>query len=298
MDSVRGTTSLLRSNGTGAESTGSTWITFNSNGFTPSITNTVTNTYTYVGWQWKAGGAAVANTAGSITSQVSANTTSGFSIVTYTGNATAGATVGHGLGVAPNFIITKNRDSTTDWWIYHSSLGATQYLTFNPTSAAAVTSINAWNNVSPSPTVFTLGAASPSNANQDVAYCWAEVAGFSKFGSWTNNNNNDGTFVYLGFKPAFVMLKNTDNTETWYITDSKRHTYNVGAGADSTFLVPNALTSEGTGNATTATVDLLSNGFKIRTTNPASGEISFGTRTYVYAAFAEKPFGNVNGTAS
>jgi hypothetical protein len=299
-DSVRGITTWLISNSAGAEATdGTSFSSFNSNGFTLGTGGNGHNisAETYVAWCWRANGTAVSNTAGSITSQVSANTTSGFSIVTYTGaGAGVASTVGHGLTTAPSFIIAKVRSTTNGWLVYHSSIGATYSGILSGTNAFAVQTD--WNNTAPTTSVFSITGGNNNIASATyVAYCWSEVPGFSKFGSWTNNNNNDGTFVYLGFKPAFVMLKNTDNTETWYITDSKRHTYNVAAGADTTFLVPNASSAEGAGNATTATVDLLSNGFKIRTTNPASGEISFGTRNYIYAAFAEKPFGNTNGTA-
>jgi hypothetical protein len=305
-DSVRGITTWLISNSTGAEATdGTSFSSFNSDGFTLGTGGNGHNisAETYVAWCWRAGGTAVSNTTGTITSQVSANNTSGFSIVTYTGTGVNGATIGHGLTTtAPSFIIIKSRSNgTNNWIVYHSSLYALNtgnfiYLNTN----AALNTGGIFFYTAPTNSVFTVGGTG-NYVNETgltyVAYCWSEVPGFSKFGSWTNNNNNDGTFVYLGFKPAFVMLKNTDNVETWYITDGKRHTYNVAPGADSAFLVPNSSGAEGAGNATTATVDLLSNGFKIRTTNPASGEISFGTRNYIYAAFAEKPFGNANGTA-
>ena len=305
-DSVRGITTWLISNSTGAEATdGTSFSSFNSDGFTLGTGGNGHNisAETYVAWCWKAGGAAVANTAGTITSQVSANTTAGFSVVTYTGTGTTTATVGHGLGATPAMVITKVRNAVDNWRVWHQGLfqgiDSTGYmLTLNTTGVAGYDSQRCTGG--DASTFRIIGNSVPyinGAGNTYVAYVWSEVPGFSKFGSWTNNNSNDGTFVYLGFKPAFVMLKNTDNTETWYITDGKRHTYNVGPGADSTFLVPNSSGAEGAGNATTATVDLLSNGFKIRTTNPASGEISFGTRNYIYAAFAEKPFGNANGTA-
>ena len=152
--------------------------------------------------------------------------------------------------------------------------------------------------VDPTSTLITLNGTGSSNGVNDssatyVAYCWTEIPGFSKFGSWTNNNSNDGTFVYLGFKPAFVMLKNTDNAEHWYIIDAKRPGYNVAAGSV-LGLSPTQANAEPSGFTSTATIDFVSNGFKIRTSNPASGEISFGTRNYIYMAFAEAPFGNVN----
>jgi hypothetical protein len=315
-DSVRGVGKHLMSSHTNAEITNDPdgyLSSFNSNGFTliAGANSSATwnlNTSPYVAWCWRAGGAAVSNASGTITSSVSANTASGFSVVTYTGNGTAGATVGHGLGVAPNLIIWKKRSATSNWFVWSKSMdvatGVTGWLYLNATNAQQTSgSTNEYPTykVDPTSTLITLNGTGSSNGVNDssatyVAYCWTEIAGFSKFGSWTNNNSNDGTFVYLGFKPAFVMLKNTDNVETWYIIDAKRPGYNVAAGSGS-FLVPNSSGAEGVGNAGTATVDFVSNGFKIRTSNPASGEISFGTRNYVYMAFAEKPFGNVNGTA-
>ena len=311
LDSVRGTSVFLQTTNVNIDAVNSgDFVSFNSNGFSVGANGNLANqtSNNYAAWCWRAGGAAVANTAGTITSQVSANTTSGFSIVTWTGNGITSATVGHGLGAVPAMIICKERSGTDYWHVKHQSTASNTNLFLNVTNtstSAASVGDGILADLSSSTTFGFATAGSPNNViavNENgitnVAYCWSEVPGFSKFGSWTNNNNNDGTFVYLGWKPAFIMLKNTDNVETWYITDSKRHTYNVGAGADSTFFVPNTATAEGAGSAGTATVDLLSNGFKIRTTNPASGEISFGTRTYIYMAFAEKPFGNVNGTAS
>jgi hypothetical protein len=290
-DSVRGITKWLISNSTGAEATdGTSFSSFNSDGFTLGAGSNGHNILneTYVAWCWKAGGTAVANTAGTITSSVSVNTASGFSIVTYTGNTTAGATVGHGLGVTPSFIITKNRDSTTDWWIYHTSLGATQYMTFNSTPAAAVTSINAWNNVAPSPTVFTLGASSPSNANQDIAYCWAPVPGFSQFGSYTGNNSTDGPFVYCGFRPRFVLIRRSDSSANWDLQDTARASFNPTTGR----LFIESSSSELFNLS--ATLDVLSNGFKVRNTDTS---FNASGANYIYAAFADKPFGNTNGTA-
>lgn len=310
-DSVRGITKWLISNDPGPEATdGTSFSSFNSNGFTLGTGANGHNisSETMVAWCWKAGGAAVSNTSGTITSNVSANTTSGFSIVTYTGNGTAGATIGHGLGASPNLIIWKKRSAIANWFVWSKAMdvltSSTGWLYLNATNSkqtSATTNEYPTYKVDPTSTLITLNGTGSSNGTNDssatyVAYCWTEIPGFSKFGSWTNNNNNDGTFVYLGFKPAFVMLKNTDNVETWYIIDAKRPGYNVAAGSGS-FLVPNSSGAEGVAGANTATVDFVSNGFKIRTSNPASGEISFGTRNYVYMAFAEKPFGNINGTA-
>ena len=283
IDSVRGATSLLRSNGTSAESTGSTWITFNSNGFTPSSTNTVTNTYTYVAWQWKAGGAAVTNNSGTIVSQVSANTTSGFSIVTWTGNG-ANGTIGHGLGVAPKVIITKARNQTNNWYTYTTAIDGTHNYFLLDTTGAVGTSGMAV----PTSSVFTNDGWSASY--NMVAYCWAEVPGFSKFGTYAGNSNTDGPFVYCGFKPALVIIKGTFSSAAsqWYTYDSGRDTFNPVASR----LLLNTTDAE----VLATDIDFVSNGFKLRYPAGGGGLNSTGS-TYFYMAFAEKPFGNVNGTA-
>ena len=287
-DSVRGAQKILISNATNAEVSASGITSFDSDGFTQG-SNVIGNQSggTYVGWSWRGSDStAVSNTDGTITSTVSANTTSGFSVVTYVGTA-AIATVGHGLGVAPSMIITKNRDTTTAWWVYHAALGNTKYVVLN-TTAAAVTSSVAWNNTSPTSTVFTLGGAgNPSNANQDVAYCFADVEGFSKFGSYTGNGSTDGPFVYTGFRPAFVMIKyTTAGASDWMIYDSARDPYNV---------IPDYLRSNLSNAETTKTggwIDFISNGFKVRNTDATTASINFTSAggTYIYMAFAENPF--------
>jgi hypothetical protein len=298
-DVIRGASSRLFSNLSNAESAGGDGFnSFASNGFnldsTGSGGNVNTSGRTYVGWQWKGGGTAVSNTAGSITSSVSANTTAGFSVVTYTGTG-ANATVGHGLGVAPSMIIAKARGtpngSARSWFVYHVTLGASAFIYLDLTSAAVTGNTSVWQGVTPTSSVFSLGTEPSVNwsASTYVAYCFAPIAGYSAFGSWQNNNSTDGAFIYLGFRPRFILLKNTDNVENWFIWDSSRQTYNV-APPSLNWLQPNTSNAEGTNSANTAEIDGLSNGFKIRTTNPASGEISFGTRTYIYAAFAENPF--------
>jgi len=229
----------------------------------------------YIGWQWKANGAGVSNTNGSITSTVSANTTAGFSVVTYTAPSSGSATVGHGLGVAPSLVIMKTRAYVLDWYVYHQSLGGTQYLILDGTAAAATSSV-VWNNTNPTSTVFSLGAGLATTGNM-VAYCWAAVAGYSAFGSYTGNGSTDGTFVYLGFRPRFIMFKRTDATSNWLIIDSSRGPYNP----DQNRLFPNLSAAEDTSE----NYDLLSNGFKLR---DASGLANNGT--IIYAAFAENPF--------
>ena len=235
----------------------------------------------YVGWNWKAGGTAVSNTNGSITSSVSANTTAGFSVVTYTGTG-ANATVGHGLGVAPKMVIVKRRDAVNDWAVWHTAITGGQYLLLDTTGAVG-TDTGIWNNTTPTSTVFSVGTASNiSNANGGtyVAYCFAAVAGYSAFGSFVGNGSADGPFAYLGFRPRFVMFKDaTTAGGYWEIHDTSRSTYN----ATTARLWPNVSSAEATG----ADIDFLSNGFKIRTTD---GTINNSGSTVIYMAFAESPF--------
>ena len=239
----------------------------------------------YVAWQWKAGGTAVSNTAGTITSQVSANTTAGFSVVTYTGNTTAGATVGHGLGVAPGLILIKARASAYDWTVYHSAIGATKYLILDG-AYAALTDTTTFNNTAPTSTVFSLGSAVWANSGTMVAYCWAPVAGYSAFGSYTGNGSTDGPFIYTGFRPRYVLSKASSAIEGWTIWDSSMNPTN-GAQLEQ---VPN-LASADISSSPRVYVDLVSNGFKLRNVSD-NGNIS-GV-TYIYAAFAENPLKYAN----
>ena len=271
----------LRSNATNAQSTDSSGlVSFDSDGFTLNSGGYV-NTGTFVSWNWKAGGSPSSNTDGSITSSVSANTTNGFSIVKYTGNGSAGATIGHGLGSTPSAIFVKGLSAISNWSSYHSVLGNTGYMRLDGTGAFATASTY-WNNTSPTSSVFTAGTTGNINANGNdfVAYCFAEKKGFSKFGSYVGNGNADGTFIYTGFKPAYFVIKRTDATENWYCTDIKRNPINP---VDNELLLLNSDTATIT---TSYPVDFLSNGFKIRGNNNitnASGA------TYIYMAFAENP---------
>lgn len=283
-DSVRGASKLLQTNLTNAESTLTNPPTFNADGFT-STTDIHTNGYTYVGWQWKAGGTAVSNTAGTITSSVSANPTAGFSVVTYTGTGSA-ATVGHGLGVAPKMVIIKNRTTAASWPVYHASIGNTAAVFLNATNAST-TSSTYFNNTSPTSSVFSVESATATNGstNSMVAYCFAEVAGYSKFGSYTGNgNSSDGPFVYCGFRPRWVMIKRTDSAgNNWVILDTSRDIYNA-AGL---YLYPNLSAAEDDYRASTGPVDILSNGFKQRSTLT---NVNASGGTYIFMAVAENPF--------
>ena len=291
MDSVRGNNKFLLTNSTAAERTGSmnsgnNALAFTSDGF--SITSNGTGdelnfgTRAYVTWGWKASGATASNTSGTISSTVSTNPSAGFSVVTYTGTG-SNATVGHGLGVAPNVIIVKSRtNSAANWIVYHWSLGAGQYILLS-TSGAAGAASTVWNNTSPTSSVFSIGTDAGTNgsANNNVAYCWSEISGFSKFGYYTGNGSADGPFVYTGFRPKFILTKRSDSTSDWWIQDTTRATFN----ASNALLFPNLTQAE----YTTAGVefDILSNGFKPRNTGH---NISGGT--YIYMAFAENPFKN------
>jgi hypothetical protein len=281
-DSVRGagSTKALTSNGTDAEGTYGAWgylSSFNSDGFTLTAGGTSNdqmnkNANTYVAWNWNAGGSNATNTAGTITSTVRANTTSGFSIVTYTGTGSSPQSIGHGLGATPSMIFLKSRGATSDWYVNHVSIG-TNDLRLNSTGASAANNFFS----AKSSTTFTI------NFNQTgdwVAYCFAPVAGYSAFGSYTGNSSADGPFVYTGFRPRYVMVKRfTGAGGVWEILDSSRDPYNA---ADKS-LRANASDAEATGPGP---IDFLSNGFKLRGTGGQTND----SGTYLYAAFAESPF--------
>ena len=285
LNSITGTSNILFSDLTNAEQTGTPYLTsFNSNGFTagPTYANVNGSGETYVGWQWKAGTTSSSNTNGSITSTVSVGATQGFSVVTYTGTG-ANATVGHGLGVAPNMIIVKERSAVRGWPVYHSSLTSATYYVDLQTTQAQTSGATIWNSTAPTSSVFSIGTDTGTNQSTGtyVAYCFAAVKGFSAFGSYTGNGSSDGPFVYLGFRPRFIMVKRTDTTGDWWIWDSARNTFNVMTY----YLAPNRSDAEFTAN----TIDFLSNGFKFR--DSSSGWNASGG-TYIYMAFAENPFRN------
>jgi len=281
MDTVRGTGVYLRSNLTSADAVNTDVITsFNSNGFTLGSSSALNSSaYNYAAWCWDAGSSTVTNTSGTISSQVRASASAGFSVVTYTGTG-ANATIGHGLGVAPRMVIVKRRDTTGDWAVWHTSIPAANYLLLNST-AASTAGATYWNSTSPTSTVFSVGTATNTNANTGtyVAYCWAPVAGYSAFGSYTGNGSADGPMVFTNMRPRWIMLKQTDTTSNWTIIDTAREGYNV----DNDPLYPNLADAEGT----TDLVDILSNGFKLRSTDVS---VNASAGTYIYACFAENPF--------
>ena len=276
-DSVRGVHKRMRTDTDGAETTSSESLkTFDSDGFTLGTqTNVNQSSGTFASWNWKANGAGSANTDGTISSTVSANTTSGFSIVKWTGTGSSG-TIGHGLGVAPKVVIVKRYSASADWVYYTSTIdGSMDYLYLNLTNAK----VDSGNPV-PTSSVFQ---KSDTNGETQIAYCFAEKTGYSKFGSYVGNNNTDGTFVYLGFKPAFIIVKPTSGVEHWTMYDNKRTGYNP----TNYQLYPNLSSSE----ATLSELDIVSNGFKIRS---QSGRLNSSGVTMIYMAFAEAPLVGTN----
>jgi hypothetical protein len=244
----------------------------------------------YVAWCWDANGTGVSNTSGSITSTVSANTTSGFSVGTYTGNSTSDATIGHGLGVAPNMVIVKNRSGADNWQVYWND-GTERNGFLNLTNAFNTpASTSVWGNNNPTSSVFYVGNDTATNtSNNYVFYAFTSIKGYSKFGSYTGNGSADGSFVYLGFRPAMVIRKRTDAVQDWLIHDNRRTGINQTSNYIST-LKPNSSTDEISFNE----IDILSNGFKMRDTG-THGNASGGN--YIYMAFAENPFVSSKGIA-
>lgn len=271
IDSVRGVDKVLRSQTTGAEVTESNNITaFTSTGITIGDSHNVNKNTTsqYVAWAWQKGA------------------TQGFDIVTFTGDGSSPKNIAHSLGVAPRMMIFKSRNNVSGWNSYHASLGNTQQINLQ-TTAAAVSSVDWWNNTSPTSSQFTIGANLNINGYTFVAYLFSEVAGFSKFGSYTGNGAANGPFVFCGFRPKFIMIKRTDAVNDWVIMDTLRLGYNQ----INTYLEPNTTDAEATdgGGAGSRSLDILSNGFKLRETADATNA-SGGT--HIFAAFAEHPFKN------
>ena len=305
-DKIRGVNSALSSDNSDAANQYAAYgqfESFDSDGFTVGVgTNTDgtqgygtnQNSQSIASWNWKANGAGSANTDGTINSTVSVDTTSGFSIVKYVGNDTAGATVGHGLGVVPKMIIVKRiSGSAQDWIVYHganTSAPETDYLMLNSTNGTG-DSAGVWNDTAPTSSVFSWGSASSVNggggADSFIAYCFAEKVGYSKIGSYVGNGNADGAFIYTGFKPAWLLIKmTTTNGDRWVMLDSKRDTFNVsnkGIYADDA-QAENPVTSE-------QGLDILSNGFKIRNSNTKTNTSG---STYIYIAIGQSLVGSNN----
>jgi hypothetical protein len=289
-DSVRGVSRRLYSNATSAEvfHSGQTLTAFNSDGFTLIFVdanangiNSIGNTFT--AWTWDAGTSTVTNTQGSITSQVRANASAGFSVVTFTCPASGAYSFGHGLGVAPSLVILKDRGTGgTLWAVYHSSVtSASQYLELNST-AAITTTAGIWGAGITSTVVGSTASIGVTGNSTAVAYCFAPVAGYSSFGSYTGNGSADGPFVYTGFRPRWVMIKASSSVSygNWVLHDTSRSASNV---SDKN-LYPNLSNAEDG----TYLIDCLSNGFKLRS-GSFDGTNGSGA-TYIYAAFAESPF--------
>jgi hypothetical protein len=297
-DSVRGATNgCLYTDLTNSVDANFPLTSFNSNGFTLGNTaSLIAQSFVsqngtgdnYVAWQWQAGqGTNTSNTSGSITSTVSVNASAGFSIVTYTGTG-SNATVGHSLGIAPSMVIVKSRsDASTYWCVYQSAMWATSgtdYTLLLPLTNGAASRPTLFNSTQPSSTVFSIGTNGGVNNSGStyVAYCWSQIAGFSAFGSYTGNGSYDGSFVYTGFKPKYVMIKISSTTGSWYVLDTSRSPYNEALVS----LNPNSSAAESTD---TNFLDILSNGFKLRTNG---GAVNGSGATLIYMAFAENPFKN------
>jgi len=292
-DAVRGVTKRISSSENNYETTESTGLTsFNSDGFTTgawSASNS--NSQTYASWNWKANGAGSANTDGSISSTVSASATSGFSIVSYTGTG-SNATIGHGLGATPQVVLIKELNGTNNWLMSHQPLSAslgdyTRFMTLNSNSAVSGAGNVVFQNSAFTSSVFNVGTSVGSNGSGQnfIAYCFADVKGFSKMGSYIGNGSTDGTFVYTGFKPAFLIVKNVDAGEAWGMHDNKRPGLGNGNAPVGHFeLYPNLSNAENSAGAA-GQIDFLSNGFKLRT---ATNSLNV-TQNYIYMAFAEQP---------
>ena len=282
-DSVRGVSKYIQSNDTAIEVTDVNFVTsFDSDGVSIGQTSYINaDAITFAAWNWKGGGAAVSNTDGSTTSSVSANTTAGFSIVKYAGNDTAGNTVGHGLSQAPELVITKNLGTVFNWVVSTENVTGTtdQYLVLNDTAAASTNS-NYWQSVGASLLTFGDSSAVNQSSRDFIAYCFHSVEGYSKVGSYTGANSTDANFIYCGFKPALVLLKNSGAAEQWCLYDDQRNPYNVVNDR----LRPDSSAAEAVHGA----LDFVSNGFKIR-----SADIS-APQGYIFYAVASSPFKTSN----
>ena len=285
-DKVRGVNKYIKSNTTGAEVTDAIFTT-NSDGYVVTDAGEVNaNNGNFVAWNWKANGAGSSNTDGSISSTVSVNSTSGFSIVKYTGNQTSGATVGHGLGSVPKMIMIKNLNDAESWVVHVGALNDPEKVLFLNGTDAETNSSTSFNTTTPTSSVFTLGNSDRvNNVNIPyIAYCFANVTGYSKCGSYVGNGNADGTFVYTGFKPAWLLIKKSSASGNgWFLMDTKTNTYN----SKSIFFQANLSNAE----TDVDRMDILSNGFKARYDWSIINESG---ATYTYMCFAEAPLVGTN----
>ena len=296
-DAVRGAYNRIQTDNNNAQQIDSSpyndFKSFDSDGWSMGNGGAINeNSQTYVAWNWKANGAGSANTDGATNTTVSVNTTAGFSIVKWTGTGSA-TTLGHGLGAVPKFWIIKNLDQVEDWRIYHNSLGNTKMLELNNTNAEA-SDISYWNNTSPTSSVMTVGSSNANNGSgrNMIAYCFAEKTGYSKFGSYIGNASSNGTFVYLGFKPSFLMVKRTDSTSDWLICDNKRNNHSITYPTNNI----NPINGKIFANLNQAeefynSYDFLSNGFKIKTSG--TGHNASGANM-IYMAFGQSLVGSNN----
>ena len=292
VDVIRTSDKTLISNSTGAEYSNSTITSFDSDGFSLSGSDGALNASSndYASWNWLASNTSgSSNTDGSITSTVSANTTAGFSIVSWSGTGSNG-TIGHGLGATPGLMIIKNINDVGSWRVWNSTFNADQYLILN-TSEAVATQAALFNSTLPTSSVISAGTSGDINSSGRtyIAYCFAEKKGYSKFGSYVGNGNADGSFIYTGFKPAFIIIKRT-TSQAWVMFDSKRSDV-ANANPNDQVLYPNA--SDAELSSATREIDTLSNGFKCRATG---GNINASGETYIYIAFAENPLVANSGT--
>lgn len=281
-DKVRGANKAIYSHLTAAEETLTDRVnSFNSDGWTTGNEDANVSGHTYVAWNWKANGSGVSNTDGSITSTVSANTTSGFSIVKLSDpNNGASYNVGHGLNSPPEMFFIKKTNTTSDWSVYHKDVGNDRRLVLNSTDGQSGSSSVYFGSTTPTSTVVTIGSGLSTGDNW-IMYCFHSVDGFSKFGSYVGNGSTDGPFVYTGFRPAFVMIKNANFAEIWPMFDDKRDADNQVENP----VYANLSSAEGT--ASSRGLDFLSNGFKIRGTDTS---VNRSGDTHIYMAFAENPF--------
>jgi len=302
VDAVRGVGKYIQSDNNSAEINNSTnsISAFTSDGFTTGTANpaneSASTTNGFISWNWKAGTTGSGTTSGSGYGKAysySVNTTAGFSIITYKGNGTSGHTIPHHLGATPKLIIVKNRDTTDNWEVYHSSLGAEKYLELNLTATQG-DSTAIWNDTEPTSSVFTIGDNGGVNTNDEdyIAYVFAEINGYSKISSYKGNGNStNGPFVYTGFKPAFIIGKKANgNSDNWYVLDNKR----IGFNERNYWLYPNLTNTEygsDEGNHTAYHADLLSNGFKIRSSDDM---VNGNSNIYVFWAFAAEPLVGTN----